>query len=102
MAQMEQFQSAETIVKEGIFLYDGIVECNIRVVQSPIRYGTGDYDDEPAISNDMRVDTFYILYGSTTEKNKYNAKGGPYDSLCEAIFAAENSAGFGKSIRWSV
>lgn len=65
----------ETLVMEGTFLYDGIVECDVCVARSPIRYGSGDYEDPPEIYNDLERDTFYVYYGSTTERGRYTAGG---------------------------
>ena len=40
---MNPLRPSETVVKEGTYLYDEIVECDRRIVHSPVRYGTGDY-----------------------------------------------------------
>lgn len=46
------------VVKKGTFLYDGTVECDLRIVYSKIRYGSGDYEDPPELENDLMQDTF--------------------------------------------
>jgi hypothetical protein len=97
---MTSLASNETIVKEGTFLYDGEIECDVRIVHSPIRYGSGDYEDPPEIENDLQRDTFYIQYGSTTERGIFNAGGGGYPSLTEAVAGAESAPGIGSTIRW--
>ena len=90
----------ETLVKEGTFLYDGIVVCDVLIVHSPIRYGSGDHEDPPEIYNDLERDTFYIYYGSTTERGRYNAGGGGYPSLEEAMAGAVYAPGIGRSVTW--
>ncbi len=90
----------ETVVLEGTFLYDGEVECDIRIVRSPVRYGSGDYEDAAEIRDDVEEETFYIEYGSTTQRGAFNAGGGGYKSLAEAIAGAEVTPGVGPSIRW--
>jgi hypothetical protein len=97
---MTQVHGKEVVVKVGTYLYDGSVECDIRIVRSPTRYGSGDYEDLPEVENDMKVDTFYVQYGSTTERDRFNAGGGGYSSLADAIAGAEAAPGIGKSIVW--
>lgn len=89
------------VVKEGTFLYEGIVECDIRIVYSDIRYGSGDYEDPPKIANDIFRDTFYLEYGSTTQRGVYNASGGGFPSLEEAIKKAESAPGIGYTVKWN-
>lgn len=90
----------ETLVMEGTFLYDGFIECDVCIVRSPIRYGSGDYEDPPEIYNDLERDTFYVYYGSTTERGRYTAGGGGYPSLEEAMAGAESAPGIGGSVTW--
>ncbi len=90
----------ETVVMEGTFLYDGKVECDLRIVCSAIRYGSGDYEAPPEIANDVEKTTFYIEFGSTTQRGVFNARGGACDSLDEAMSDAKNTPGIGSSIRW--
>lgn len=90
----------ETIVKEGVFLYDGAVECDVRIVRSPIRYGSGDDEDPPEIANDLQQDTYYVQFGSTTKRGVFNAGGGGYPSLVQAVGAAEATPGIGATIKW--
>ncbi|CAN5153687.1 hypothetical protein BH11PSE11_BH11PSE11_32480 [soil metagenome] len=92
--------SSENIVKEGTFIYDGCVECDVCIVFSLIRVGTGDYEDSPQIRDDAELDTYYLWFGSTTERGRYTAGGGGFASLSDAIANAESRPGFGSSIRW--
>jgi hypothetical protein len=89
------------IERFGTFLYAGSVECDIRVVRSSTRFGSGDYEDPPDLRDDVEIETFYIEYGSTTDRGVFNAGGGAYSSLAEAIAAAEASLGPSARLRWA-
>ena len=97
---MKSPASNETVVKEGTFCYDSDIECDIRVIRSTVRYGSGDPEDSPQIANDVEQTTFYIQYGSTTERGVFNAGGCGYPRLAEAAAAAVESPGIGNTIRW--
>ena len=88
------------VVKRGVFLYDDLVECDIRIVFSPIRYGSGDYEDPEEIGNDVETQTFYIELGSTTQRGVFNAGGGCHSTLEQAIHSAQQLPGIGASIKW--
>jgi hypothetical protein len=70
--QMTALPSPENIIKIGTFLYDDSVLCNVCISFSPVRFGTGDYEDPPEISEDVGVDTYYVFFGSTTERWSYS------------------------------
>jgi hypothetical protein len=93
--------SAERVVQVGTFLYDGEVVCDIRIVISPIRFGTGDHEDPPEVSDDAVQDTFYIQYGSTTSRGAFNAGGGGFPTLADAVAHVEAMPGFGSTVRWA-
>src|SRR5947207_397479 len=63
------------VVMEGTFLYDDMVECDLQIVFSPTRFGSGDYEDPPEIRDDSQRDTFYLRFGSTTDRGLFNAGG---------------------------
>ena len=90
----------DPVVKRGTCLYAGTVECDVCVVLSPVRYGSGDDGDSPDIANDIKADTYYLYFGSTTERERLNAGGGGYSSLAEAMAAAERAPGIGATVRW--
>lgn len=92
--------TSENVVARGTFLYDDTVECDICIVYSPTRYGSGDYEDPPEISDDIEVDTYYLWFGSTTERNRFNAGGGKFSTLQEAKKDAECRPGFGATVKW--
>ncbi|RUR69095.1 hypothetical protein EJP67_18730 [Variovorax guangxiensis] len=92
--------SGQEIVKEGIFLYDGEIECDIRIVRSPVRFGTGDHEDEPHVRDDVEQVVFYVLYGSTTERGVFRSGSGAYESLHEAMTQLA-AAAIGPTLRWA-
>jgi hypothetical protein len=90
----------ESVVQAGTFLYDDQVECDLRIVLSPVRRGTGDYEDPPEVSDDVDQDTFYIQYGSTTSRGVFNTGGGDFPTLSAAVAHVESMSGFGNTVRW--
>jgi hypothetical protein len=88
------------VVKSGTFLYAGNVVCDVRIVREPIRFGTGDYEDEEDVREDQLAETFYVEYGSTTERGRFNAGGGGHASLAEAVSAVESAPGIGATVTW--
>jgi hypothetical protein len=97
---MSCIPSSENIVKAGTFLYDGSVLCDVCIACSSVRFGTGDYEDPSEISENIEIDTYYVFFGSTTKRDSYNAGGGSYPSLAEAVANVEGCPGFGKSVKW--
>ncbi len=92
--------TSENIVKVGTFLYDETVLCDLCIVFSPVRFGTGDYEDPPEVCDDVEIDTYYVWFGSTVARGHYNAGGGGWTSLAEAVASVECRPGFGKSVVW--
>jgi len=97
---MDTLQLGQVIVQEGTYLYAGTVECEIRIVFSPIRYGTADYEDSPGIANDIECGAYYVQYGSTTQRAVFNSGSSSCLSLAEAIAIAEATPGIGSTVRW--
>lgn len=97
---MNSLAPGETIVATGTFLYGDAVECDLRVVYGPIRYGSGDYEEEAEISSDSVMETYYVQYGSTTQRGFFSSGSGGYKSLAEARAAAEEAPGIGLTVRW--
>lgn len=89
-----------SVVKLGTFLYAGAVECDVRIVFSPVRFGSGDFEDPVEVREDIAAPTFYVEYGSTTERGIFNTGGGGYPSLAAAEAAAQTALGSGASVRW--
>ena len=92
--------AGEVVVKNGTFLYDSTVICDVRIVRSRMRPGSGDWQDPPEVADDHHGDFFRIQYGSTTARGHFNAAGGGGASLQEAIAVAESTPGIGNTIRW--
>ncbi|MGB7207674.1 MAG: hypothetical protein WBD27_03345 [Pyrinomonadaceae bacterium] len=90
----------KAVVMEGTYLYDGAVECDLRIVYSPVRFGSGDYEDSEEWCEDQNLDSYYVEFGSTSERGRFNAGGGCYSTLLEAVAAAERSPGIGSTIKW--
>ena len=63
--------SNEDVVLRGAFLYAGTVECDIKVVRSPVRFGSGDHEDSTEEREDSKHETFYVWYGSATERGVF-------------------------------
>ena len=91
----------QTVVKHGTFLYSGTVECDVRILHSPVRFGSGDHSDTSDIRDDLAVDTFYVEYGSTTQRGVYTAGDGGHSSISEAIASAEAALGGPGAVKWS-
>jgi hypothetical protein len=97
---MAALPSPANLVKVGTFLYDDSVVCDVCISFSLVRFGTEDYEDPPEISEDVVADTYYVFFGSTTERGRYDAGGGGYPSLDEAVANVEARPGFGKTVKW--
>jgi len=86
-------------IRQGSFLYDGFHPTEVRIVLSATRYGTGDYEDPPEISDDVQIATYYVEYGSTSEKGVFHAGGGGFETAEDAATAV--AAAVGESLVWS-
>ena len=76
-------------VKQGTFLYDGNVTCDVRIVQTQTRYGSADHEDPPQVQDDQPGPCFYVEWGSTTTRGEYKAGSGGYTTLADAMRAVE-------------
>ena len=97
---MNSAYPGERIVKTGTFLYATGVECDIRIVHSGVRYGSGDYEDSPEVANDIKVDSYYIHYGSTTERGVFNSGSNAFPTLQAAMLAAAAQLGAQRTVHW--
>lgn len=84
-------------VRTGIWLYAGTVETAVRILQSNVAFGTGDYEDEPEEAHDRPGLCFYVDWaeaGGTTGGSYV----GPFSSLEEAEhYVAKASYG---TVQW--
>ena len=76
------------------------MDVSVNVPHTPVRYGSGNYEDPPETQNDVEQDTFYVEYGSTTERGVFNSGGSGYPSLADAMAQAESVPDIGSTIRW--
>lgn len=97
---MNKLNPGEKVLASGTFLYAGTIECDLRIVFSSVRYGSGDHEDPPDICEDVVVDTYYVQYGSTTQRSFFNAGTEAYPSLEEARSAVEATPGIGLTVHW--
>lgn len=93
-------QEGQEVIKTGTFLYDGQITYDVVIVRGPISYGSGDYEDSPEFADDHERETFYIHYGSTTGRDRYNAGSAARPTLLEAMAAVEAAPGFGPTVKW--
>lgn len=90
----------QEIVKQGTFLYADTVTCDIRIVKSPIRFGSGDHEAPPEIAEDRQEECYYIQFGSTTERDIYNAGSIAFSTVAEALQWLSTAPGIGRSVQW--
>lgn len=88
------------IVKIGTYLYDDSVRKRVIIVRSDCLYGTGDYEDEPEIREDLDVETYYVWFESLVEDGYFNVSSVGHVNLIDATKSAESSPGIGETIVW--
>ncbi len=87
---MQRSVFTDTIaIKRGKCIYSGSTEYEVKIVKWHVLYGTGDYYDPPEIQNDRNVECYYVLYEDLVNKGTFNAGGGGYLSLDEAVSSVE-------------
>jgi len=91
------FENSQIII-EGTFLYGETVTCDIRIFRHDMRYGSGDYEDDPEFQDDVEGEFYYIEFGSTTERGKFSSQSCAYPSLSAAIDEAEKRTN--GTVRW--
>lgn len=93
-------QPWEHVALTGTYLYDGVVECDVRIIHSTITPGSGDHEDPPERRDDRNEECYYVQYGSITQRGNFNAGGGGGATLEAAIKVAESVPGIGPTMRW--
>ena len=58
------------VLKVGCWKYDGTIKCRVEIQFSNIRYGSGDYEDEPEWREDQPGEWFIVSYASPTKPNE--------------------------------
>jgi hypothetical protein len=77
------------IVAEGEWMYDAAIPCRIVILSEAFFPGSGDYGDPPEIAEDREVPCFSVWFSNLSCKDEFNAGGGYYLTLSEAIRAVE-------------
>ena len=54
------------LVASGTWLYDGKIRCAVQIHWRSIKYGTGDYQDDPEIRDDTVIPTYFVEWQTTT------------------------------------
>lgn len=83
----------DTIIKIGICGY-GIKQYRLFLCTKTFLPGTGDYEDDPPIYDDQKIDCYCIWIEDMINAGNICAEAGYYEHLSDAIHAAESSAGF--------
>lgn len=60
------------IVREGIWLYCQSVPVCVRVLASPVTFGSGDYEDEEVVAENQPIPCFLIVYESAGSPGHFN------------------------------
>ena len=63
----------------GTFLYDELVTCDVRIVYSSTRRGSGDLVEPP--EEDEHRDSYYLQYGGTEHRGVFIGGSGCFDIL---------------------
>ena len=87
----------DIVVRRGTYLYDNQVECDVRIVYSHIRYGSGDPVDPP--ESDEPRDSYYVQYGDVMNRGAFVGGAGCFDTLDDAVRHAERLM---QGLRWLV
>lgn len=72
------------ILKQGTWLYDGEVICDLRIVRHDWYYASGDYEDPPEVREDRQVEFYYLEFAPPLKRGEFQG-GGCYESIAEAL-----------------
>ena len=84
--------SDKVVIKKGVWLYDGDVVTDVRIVAQKITYGSGDYEDADDIQNDRAEPGFAVEWGSPGERGVFRSAVPNFVDADAAIRHAENHA----------
>jgi hypothetical protein len=80
------------VLKVGYWIYNGTIKCRVEIQFSIIRYGSGDYEDQPEWRDDQPGEWYVVSYSTPIDPNKcpsdWQIKQGE-PTLAEAILKAE-------------
>jgi hypothetical protein len=77
------------IVKLGEWFYDGTTPCRIAILTESLLPGSGDHEDPEEIASDRNVPCFSVWFENPARKGEYNAGGGHYLTVEDAMESAE-------------
>lgn len=84
--------------RTGTWLYANETPLRVQIVGSPVRLGTGDYEDPAELAEDHPESTYYVLYQVAGSDDTW--AGGPSaPSLDEAARLAELA--LGPTLKWN-
>jgi hypothetical protein len=75
----------ERVVRQGTYRYANERECDVRVVYSPVRHGTGDDADAEEYAVDQVIDSYYVQYGGPLQRGVFISGGGCFPTLEDAV-----------------
>lgn len=87
-----------TEIRVGVWMYAGTVETAVRILQTQVAFGTGDYEDEPEGACDRPGLYFYVEWseaGDTTGRSRV----GPFNSLEDAEEYVRKTSY--RTVKWS-
>ena len=77
-------------IKEGTWLYGGTSPVLVRIEQTNVKPGSGDYEDPDDVREDRNGDFFRIVYSAAGESWMQNERG-YFETLSEALREAERA-----------
>jgi hypothetical protein len=85
-------------VAEGTWLYSGSVPTAVRVLESDVAFGTGDYEDEPEVAEDKPGVCFYVEWEPAGGGSSGGSVTGPFATIDEAKTHIQQTA---TGVRWA-
>ncbi len=74
-----------TPVRLGTWLFNDMIPSAVRICESEVAFGTGDYEDEPDVSEDRTTKCFYVDFCTAGSHDDWRSTGfGPFGTLEEA------------------
>jgi hypothetical protein len=86
-------------VAEGTWLYSGSIPTAVRILESPVAFGTGDYEHEPEDADDKPGLCFYVEWQPAGGDDSGGSVTGPFATEEEAKAHVQLTA---EGVQWSV
>jgi hypothetical protein len=77
------------VVKTGTWLYANEIPCDVRIVRTEGRPGSGDYEDPPELREDQPGAWFRVDFAAAGERGSFSVGGGYWPALDVAMREAE-------------